>query len=304
MLRADSTLRVVRLLVLALGVLLTTRAPVARADELTDFEAARTRYERHDYARAVEAFRKLVGSDPPRIGNALLVLESRKYYAASLLFMGAKDEARTQFRQLLQQEPEYALDPLAFPTEVVALFDDVKGDVRRELERRRTAEEAEKQETARAAEAAAQLQHQNLARLRELAEQEVELTRNSRWIATVPFGVGQFQNGHKGLGVALAMGEGLAAVTSVITFVGHQNVADDRPTASELRETQRLEGAWFKANVASFTTFAALALIGIVDAHVRFLPARVRSAARPLPPDLDRWVRSQEAQAAPVLLRF
>ena len=305
MFRADSLLQLVRALAFLVGLLAAlSSAPHAKADELTDFEAARTRYERHDYTRAVDAFRKLVGSEPPRIGNALLVLESRKYFAASLLFVGAKDEARTQFRQLLQQEPDYALDPLAFPTEVVALFDEVKNEVRRELERKRAAEETEKQEAERAARAAEQLQRQNLSRLRALAEQEVELTRNSRWIATVPFGVGQFQNGHKGLGVALAMAEGLAAVTSVATFIGHQNVADDRPTATELRETQRLEGSWFKANVASFTTFAALALVGIIDAHVRFMPARVRSAPRPLPPDLDRWVRSQGQATGVPVLRF
>ena len=127
-----ATARLIRMLVLALGLLL---AGSARADELTDFEAARSRYERHDYARAVDAFRKLVGTDPPRITSPLLVIESRKYYAASLLFMGAKEEARSQFRQLLTQEPEYALDPLAFPTEVVALFDEVKGDVRRDPDR-------------------------------------------------------------------------------------------------------------------------------------------------------------------------
>ena len=91
------------------------RAPLVHADDLSEFELARSRYDRHDYARAVDAFRKLVGTDPPRIANALLVLESRKYFAASLLFVGAESEARQQFRLLLQQEPEYALDPLAFP---------------------------------------------------------------------------------------------------------------------------------------------------------------------------------------------
>ena len=87
----------------------------ARADDLADFEAARSLYDQQSYARAVDAFRLLVGSEPPRLTDPLLVLESRKYLAASLLFMGAEAEARAQFRLLLQQEPSYALDPLAFP---------------------------------------------------------------------------------------------------------------------------------------------------------------------------------------------
>jgi len=273
----------------------------ARADDLTDFEAARTRYDRHDYVRAADTFRTLVGTDPPRITNALLVLESRKYYGASLLFLGKKEEARVQFRRLLQQEPGYALDPLAFPTEVVALFDLVKSEVHREVEHQREQEEALKAEVERGVRAAEELRRYNLERLRTLAEQETQLTQNSRWIATVPFGVGQFQNGHKGLGVALAMSEGFAAATSIITFIGYQRVADDNPTASEKAETERIKNAWYKSNVASFTTFAALALIGIIDAHVRFLPARVRATPRSLPPDLDRWVREQGRAPGPVL---
>lgn len=273
----------------------------ARADDLTDFEAARARYDRHDYQRAADGFRALVGTEPPRIANALLVLESRKYYGASLLFLGKKEEARAQFRKLLQQEPDYALDPLGFPTEVVAVFDEVKTEVRREIERTRAQEEALKAEVERALRAQEEFRRQNLGRLRTLAEQQVERTQNSRWIATVPFGVGQFQNGHKGLGIALAMAEGLAAATSVITFVGYYQVADDKPTASEKAETERIKNAWFTSNVASFTTFAALALIGIIDAHVRFLPARVRGTTRSLPPDLDRWVREQGQAMGPVL---
>ena len=47
------------------------------------------------------------------------------------------------------------------------------------------------------------------------------------------------------------------------------------------------------ANWVSFGTFAALALIGIVDAHLRFVPGKVTTTPRPLPPDLDRWVRDE-----------
>jgi tetratricopeptide (TPR) repeat protein len=283
------------LFVIAIG---TTRV---RADELNDFEAARTRYDRHEYARAADSFRTLVGTDPPRISNALLVLESRKYYGASLLFLGKKEEARAQFRRLLEQEPDYALDPLAFPTEVVATFDEVKASVRGDLERKRAQEAAIRAEIERAAQAAEELRLENLVRLRTLAEQEIEVTRNSRWIATVPFGVGQFQNGHKGLGVALAVAQGFAAATSVITFIGYQQVADDKPTFSELDETNRIKRSWYTANVASFTTFAVLALAGIIDAHMRFVPGRVRATPRSLPPDLDRWVREQGRAMAPVL---
>lgn len=279
------------------------RAPRVHADDLSEFEAARGRYDRHDYARAVEAFRKLVGSEPPRIANALLVLESRKYFAASLLFVGAEGEARAQFRALLQQEPEYALDPLAFPTEVVALFDEVKLALRRDLDSKREAELLRQQEAARQAETAEQLRRHNLDRLRSLAEQQVVRSDNSRWVASIPFGVGQFQNGHRGLGVALAMAEGLSAATSIYTFAEWQSLASERPTTENRDDLRAEQRRFVTANVISFTAFAALALVGIVDAHVRYVPGKVLSTPRPLPPDLDRWVR-EEAKRLTTTPRF
>ncbi len=294
MFRAESLIALLRALLVIASL---CWVPCARADDLTDFESARGRYDRHDYARAVEAFRKLVGSDPPRIANALLVLESRKYYAASLLFIGSKEDARSQFRLLLQQEPDYTLDPLAFPTEVVALFEDVKQSLRRELERQREAEQNQQREAEREARTAEQVRRYNLGRLRELSEQQKVRVENSRWIATVPFGVGQFQNSHRGLGVALATLESLAAATSVITYIGHQRVEHSHPaTPDETDQANANEKIWRATNIASFTTWAVLALAGIVDAHVRFVPARITSTPQPLPPDLDRWVKEQAAR--------
>jgi hypothetical protein len=280
------------LLVLA-SLCAVVHAPHARADDLSEFESARSRYDRHDYRRAVDAFRALVGGDPPRITNALLVLESRKYYAASLLFVGADEEARLQFRLLLQQEPDYALDPLAFPTEVVVLFESVKGQLRRDIDRRREAEANEQRAAAQEAEAARLKRRENLSRLRGLAESQTIEVRNSRWLASVPFGVGQFQNGQRGLGTALAMAESFAAATSVITYFGHQGLMGDKVTANNSDNLDQRERIWRAANWASFGTFAVLAIAGIVDAHVRYVPARVIQAPRPLPEDLDRWARDQ-----------
>ena len=73
-----------------------------------------------------------------------LVLESRKYLAATYLFLGRKSDAEGQLELLLRAEPDYVLDPLAFPAEFVKTFSEVK--VRLEQERLR-----KEQERARAA---------------------------------------------------------------------------------------------------------------------------------------------------------
>lgn len=276
----------------------------ARADELGDFEAARALYDAQSYGRAVDAFRLLVGSDPPFLSDPLLVVESRKYLAASLLFMGAEGEARGQFRLLLRQEPDYALDPLAFPTDVYAQFDQVKRDLREELAAKARAEQEGRRHAEELRREAERERSENLARLRVLASRGEERVRNSRWIASVPFGVGQFQNGDKGLGVALGMAEGLAAATSVVSFVAHQRLANNDPGPSSVAEAQRIESAWRTTNVVSFSVFAALAVIGIIDAHVRFVPERVTNRPRQLPPDLDRWLREQSLSRGGPVLRF
>ncbi|MFT3926294.1 MAG: hypothetical protein QM778_27360 [Myxococcales bacterium] len=278
---------------LTLSSLLWFAPQAARADDLADFEAARMLYDQQSYARAVDAFRLLVGSEPPRLSDPLLVLESRKYLAASLLFMGAEAEARTQFRLLLQQEPSYALDPLAFPTEVFTQFEQVKRALREEQADRILAAELARRRAQQAVREAEQRRVESLARLRSLATTGETRERNSRWIATVPFGVGQFQNGDKGLGVALGLLEGIAAAASVVSYVEHQRVGNEHPNSEDIHTTQSIETAWRTANIASFSVFVALALIGVVDAHVRFVPERVNYSPRKLPPDLDRWLREQ-----------
>jgi tetratricopeptide (TPR) repeat protein len=289
-----------------LVVALLLLAPSAMADDLIDFEHARALYTKRNYSGAMHALQELVGSDPPRVTERLLVLESRKYLAASLLFLGKRDEARAQFRLLLAQEPNYAIDPLAFPTEVVTLFEKVKADLMAQLEEARAEQQRRRDEEQRLAQERARKEQENLERLFRLAQESQTRSENSRWIATIPFGVGQFQNGHKSLGMALAVLEGLAAGASIATFIGHQQVADDKPSRAEQREADRVEEVWRVSNQASFGVFIALALIGIIDAHVRFVPARVRSEPRNLPPDLKRWAEEHKLglDASGVHLRF
>ncbi len=261
----------------------------ARADDLTDFDHARALYVKRNYAGAATALKALVGTDPPRVTERLLILESRKYLAASLLFLGQREEARAQFRLLLAIEPFYTIDPLAFPTEVVTLFEKVKADLEVQLAEARLEQERQREELQRLAQERAEQERKSLQHLFTLAQESQVVSKNSRWIATIPFGVGQFQNGHKSFGMALAVLQGLAVAGSVATYIGHEQVADDNPERNQVREKENEETRWRIANQASFGVFAALAVIGIIDAHARFVPGRVSERKRPLPPELKRW---------------
>jgi hypothetical protein len=79
----------------------------------------------------------------------------------------------------------------------------------------------------------------------------------------------------------------------VISFILHQQLRSENPSPAEIPDAKRREELWRTMNVASFATFAALALIGIADAHVRFVPERVTSRIRPLPPELETWVAGE-----------
>ena len=108
--------------VLSVGVALalSLSALPALADDLEDFEAARTQYDAQHFEVAVRLFEDLVLGPVPRVRNVALRLDSRKYLRAAYLFMGRGDEARDQFRQLLEEDPAYTLDPLSFPAAVLS----------------------------------------------------------------------------------------------------------------------------------------------------------------------------------------
>ncbi|MBW2159531.1 MAG: hypothetical protein JRH14_06130 [Deltaproteobacteria bacterium] len=104
--------------------------PVA-ADELSDFESARRNYDRRNYAKAARGLESLVGGVVPRAANSVVYL-----------FLGKSEAAREQFRSLLEEDPDYDIDPVAFPEAVVQTFQEVKREVSAERARKDALEAA------------------------------------------------------------------------------------------------------------------------------------------------------------------
>lgn len=258
--------------------------PRARANDFDQFQAARGAYEGLNYERAAQLFKALLSEALP-FDRRPLVLESRKYLAATYMFLRRPQDAEAQFELLLQADREYVLDPLAFPSEVVLKFTDVKA--RLEGERSRTEQQRADRETQeRARSERADREHkQALQRLLELAGTETVEQRNSRWVGMVPFGAGQFQNGDTNLGIALAVGEGLLLSTSVVTFLLHESLRDE-PAPAMPAEAKLAESAFRYTNQISFSLFLAVAVGGVVDAQLRFKPSTMYERSRPLPPEL------------------
>jgi hypothetical protein len=255
----------------------------AFAGDIEDFQTARSAYDAHDWPLAVLRFEALVGTDPPSLRTPLLVLESRKYLAAAYIFMGRTDAARAQLERLLVAEPTYELDATQFPIEVVELFASVREEV--EEERARAADRA-------AASAALEDERQRSRDLIAFAESEVTVEiENSRWLALVPFGAGQFQNGQDDLGWMFLVIEAIAAVGAFASVAVHDSFQAQLTTVTALRSDLRAQindilRATEIINWTSGSLFGVFAIAGIIQAQLDFQAMHVVRTRREVPAPL------------------
>ena len=279
-----------------LAALLTFAPAHASAGDLEDFRAARSLYEAHDWTSAATALEGLVGGETPSLDNPALVIEARKYLAATYVFLGREESARAQFERLLREEPTYALDAAQFPREVVDLFEQVRIRLVEisAAEAQRTELETEnarlREETARLQEALTQ-------------ELSVEAPR-SQWLVQLPYGVGQFENGEEGLGAFFLVSEALLTATLITSqslqlAYANEAVRDHDILHDERREQfQALNASLEIVNWSSAGTLLLLAAIGIVQANGAFHPTRTVRVPRS-PPQISAGM-----QITPLSLRF
>ena len=269
-----------------LFLLMTAFALPVAADELSDFESARRSYDKQSYAKAARGLESLVGGAVPRAANPVVRLEARKYLGATYLFLGKKEAAREQFRLLLEEDPDYDIDPVAFPEAVVQTFQEVQKGVTAERARR-DAQEAARQERERSEEVEELIrQQQRIEALEKLASEQTIEKVNSRWIAAIPFGAGQFQNENRKLGIMFATLQSAFLASSIATFIGHNSLRDENPAPNEIDRARRVEKALRIGNWVSVGAFVSFAVAGVIEAEVRFRPVIRTTRPRELPDEL------------------
>lgn len=150
-------------------------------------------------------------------------VELHKYAGLSAFNLGDSPAAEKHFYALLQLNPDYVLDPFAYPPPAIRLFEEVKKKnadalnltrqqiALREEQVRREAAEREK------VNAAAELERR---RLEQLAQQTTVRTieKRSFLVNFIPFGAGQFQQGRTGLGFLFASLEVVLGIVSVASY--------------------------------------------------------------------------------------
>jgi len=274
---------------LAAALALGTPARRASADALGDLDKAHSAYVAHKYDDAEARLRALLDPKTGPLKDADNVADARMYLGAVLVAEGKKDEAPRVFEQLLVDKPDYEPDPLRVSLESINVFLDVRSRLRDKL----TALQAERVRKAQDERAKVDAERQRaavrLAMLEMLASQEVVREKNSRWLAMVPFGAGQFQNGQDALGATFLTAELAMAIGS---FVGAGLTLYDAGQArAALKSGDTTAGpyqqhAQFAAIAGDVFAagFFATAAAGIIHAQATFVPERTHVEKRPLPP--------------------
>ena len=237
-------------------------------DEYDQFAIAKNAFDAGEYQAAVHRFDVLLKSG---LQNPTLVVEALKLSGISYLFIGNEAAAEVQFTELLTKVPEYSLDPLVYPIEVVDFFTQIK-----QKNQKRFAELAK----AKALEEAARKKKEEDLRKAEFEKMKrnVYIERNVRTgsllVAVMPFGAGQFQNNQKLKGWAFFSSELLLGASATVFFFLHTSLrtAAEQPfdNPSEKDRYVRLERGYRLANQISLITLGVVLTAGIVDSLLNY----------------------------------
>ena len=261
--------------------------PATPEDSLDAFARARAFYESGQYAVCAHAFGELLDPSLPqhaqmggRQGQALL------YHGACLLGIGKSKQADERFREAIHRSPQIRPNPLEFPAAVVSRFNAVRQTMLADI---RKSEEERAKRAKRRAEKAKRVtleQQARLAKLVDLASQESVEQRNSRWMAAVPFGVGQFQNRSPALGWLFLTTEvaALAVTAGGLSYELELNAryGDPQIDTGDLNDRRRTARMVWSA---SLYTFFGLAGLGIAEAELSFVPVFRQTRRREVPSD-------------------
>jgi len=218
-----------------------------------------------------------------------IVETARVYQATCYVGLGKAELADESLRQAIRKNSQMRRpDSLLFPQRVIDRWISVKDSMVGEL---RAAEQAAIEKARRDAEALSRVDNERWAyclRMERYARQEVVVVQNHRWIAAIPFGVGQFQNGNRALGWIFLGTEAALGLTALTALNVHSHL---QTKADEARERGGSAGPdvnarlddWHLALTLSTYGLLGVAALGIGEAQLSFVPEVRTVRERPLP---------------------
>ena len=261
----------------------------ASAQGRVDVEKARAAYLARNYAEADERLRALVD---PKTGlkDVSLLSQARMYLAAVLLAQNKRELGAEVFEKLILEDAAFEPDPLSFPGDVINTFFDVRVQLQERI--RQAAQNSARLEAEKRARAEQERRRQEawLAKVKQLATEEKITVHNSRVVALLPFGAGQFQNREPVLGWMFLVSESALVLGTMITvplFI----YADGRKNGQGADLERKAQIYKDRAdtiqtvNLSLVGAFAAVAITGIVQANLAYVPEISETKKRELPPE-------------------
>jgi tetratricopeptide (TPR) repeat protein len=262
---------------------------LAAAPQSADLKRARDRFEFGSFAEAAGTVRAWLAEHPEASGDD--AVEAYRMLGISELKLGDAAQARAAFVSLLSLNPDYALDPFLVEPKVVEFFDQVKQEHEPALAPLRERHRALEEQRRLAEEAKKRLLSEEQARsgppTKVIRVQERQYLFN--WM---PLGAGQFQNGHKAKGTAIAAAEVVLGAVNLGAILFHNQIAQDparrcstsQPTGCSrppYRDSDRT--LLSRVDVVKYVSaglFWAVYAYGVVDAHLNYVP-RVETELSP-----------------------
>ena len=244
----------------------------------SELKRAKDRFEFGAYADCAGTLRPWLATAPKLPDDQLV--DAWRMLAISEYHLGDQAQARSAFVNLLSIDPDFALDPFLVPPPVVDFFDRVKREAEPSLAplRARRREVREQQRLAEEARRKLLAEEGGRAATKLIRVQERVYAFN--WM---PFGAGQFQNGDRTKGMALAAAQVVVGLVNLGAIAAHSQIADDRSrlctssqagcsrppyTDSDRRLLRNIDAAKY----VSAGLFWALYAYGVWDAHRHFVP--------------------------------
>ncbi len=245
-----------------------------------ELKRAKDRFEFGAYADAAGTLRRYLATNPSLSDEQ--AIDAYRILGISEYHLGDQAQARGAFVNLLSHDPDYALDPFLVPPPIVEFFDRVKREHEPALaplrDRRRALREQERLADA--------------AKRRLLAEEQARTGPPTKVVRVqerlylfnwMPLGAGQFQNGDRAKGTAIAAGQAVAGIVNLGAILFHNQLAEDRtrtcisgqpgcsrPPYSD--SDRQLLGRVEAVKYVSAGLFWALYAYGVWDAHAHFVP--------------------------------
>jgi hypothetical protein len=245
-----------------------------------ELKRARDRFEFGAYADAAGALRQMLAGNPELTEEE--AVEAYRLLGMSEFYLNDLPHARAAFVSLLSHEPDYALDPFLVPPALVEFFDRVKREHEPALAPLRERKRALRAEQRLADEAKRRLLAEEASRTG--APTKVVRVQERLYLFNwMPLGAGQFQNGERAKGTAIAAGQVVAGLVNLTALVLHNQLADDRTRTcisgqpgcsrppysdSDRRLLRNVEAVKY----VSAALFWALYGYGVWDAHRNFVP--------------------------------